>query len=242
LTTRPTATSSAPPPPVVLAPEALSAKANPFQVDLQWEQPVGGAPVDGYEIYRDAVLLDTVDAAAREYADPAVEPGNTYVYGVAARVSDVTSLKATLQVDTPVPALNEARLQGIFDVTFKLASQTGFQNYPGSFHRGWEFEPRCTDGACDVRWSDVDEASWGATLNRTRGTYSGSDTGDFNSVCRQASLTSKLTIEFHVTKAEAIDQQWRATEIVGTVEESEEAQLDCLSSSATLSITAKLFR
>ena len=227
---------------MVLAPEDLTAEVEAFSVTLTWTQPAGGSPPDGYDVYRDGDVIGATGASETTYTDTGVVPGKSYAYGVAARIAAAASLPTALPVETPVPPLKDARVEGLFNVGFKAISQTGFQSYTGTFNRGWELKPKCDAGACDVQWNDVDEKSLKSTLDRTKDRYSGADSGDFLAVCGDSPVTSDLAIEFRVTKAKAIDGEWRATKLVGTVEETEKAQLGCLSSSATLSITANLLQ
>src|SRR6266508_3896266 len=215
--------------PMVLAPEQLAAEPEAFAVTLTWMQPLGGAEVETYDVFRDGQLVGSVDGPATTYTDTGVVPGTAYAYGVAARVSDFASLRALVQVETPVPPLKDARVEGTFNVKFRASAQTGFQSYTGSFNRGWVFKPTCDAAACDIRWTDVDTKSLKATLDRRGDTYRGEDSGDFNSVCGASPVTSDLAIVFHVTKAKVIDGAWRATRLVGTVEETEAAQLGCVS-------------
>lgn len=51
-----------------------------------------------------------------------------------------------------------------------------------------------------------------------------------------------MKIELKVAKAKAVDGEWLATKLVGTLRQSEVAQLGCVSSQATQALTAKLVR
>jgi hypothetical protein len=237
----PTATPPSPTPsPFLATPVGVAAEATAFQVTLTWARPQGGSPVDGYSVFRNGDLVGSPDTDATTFVDSDVLPGKEYTYEVLARATGVVSERVAVGVETPVPPLKSARVEGIFDVKFKVVSQSGFESYTGAFNAGWQFEPKCPAGPCDVRWSDLAEKSLKATLKRKKDTYSGSDSGDFNSVCGETEVITNLTIEFRVTKAKGIEGEWRATKLVGTVEQVEDAQLGCVSSNATLSITATI--
>ena len=85
-------------------------------------------------------------------------------------------------------------------------------------------------------WSQVGSSTLKGTFKRQGGSYSGSDVGKFNVRCGSTVVETTLVIHFHVTKAKAINGEWRATKFVGTLEQSEASQLGCVASHATMSI------
>ena len=226
--------------PTIAPPRDLAAEAEAFSVTVTWTDSGDGAPVEEYEIYRNDSLLDSVEATTTTYTDEAVLPGRRYTYRVLAQGETVTSAPASVEVRTEVPPMSEARVVGDFNVVFRVVSQSGFTSYPETFTRGWTFRPRCRSGPCPVVWRDLGEESLRTTLERSGATYTGSDTGNFNARCGDSPVTSSLAIEFKVTKAKAEAGEWVARRLVGTLEESEAAQLGCVASSATLSFTATL--
>ena len=142
-------------------------------------------------------------------------------------------------VTTPKPPLSQARLAGDFNVRLKFISESGFTTTKG-FTAGWSFKPKCSDGPCDVKWSDLGEKSLRATLHRKGAKYSGEDDGLFFATCGSQRVTSHVVITFTVRKAKGIDGEWRATAIKGTLDHSAASQLGCVSSTATLSIRGNL--
>jgi Fibronectin type III domain len=227
------------PSPSLVPPTGLSANADSFSVTLTWTQPSGGSPIQTYDIYRNDTLVDEVDAGTTTYTDQSVSPGRRYRYELRAAANELQTSFVSVSVKTPKPPLTQARLAGDFNVRFKFASQSGFSKTTG-FTAGWSFKPKCSDGPCDVKWSDLGEKTLRATLDRKGAKYSGQDDGLFFATCGSHRVTSHLVITFTVTKAKGMDGEWRATAIKGTVDHSAASQLGCVSSSATLSITGNL--
>jgi hypothetical protein len=234
------ATTSPPATLTLLAPTTLNADVKALAVTLTWSEPAGGKAVERFTITRGGDYLTSVVAPTNTYTDATVIPGRSYTYEVQAVAGDEKSSTITQSVRTPVPSIGQARLAGDFNVVVKLVSQTGFSSYGSRFTVGWHFKPKCGQGPCDVVWTDLGEKSLKATLHRAKAVYSGSDTGDFGSQCGKLSHDSVLTIKFHVTKARAIDGEWRASRLVGTITHYDAAQLGCVTGRATLSMFATL--
>jgi hypothetical protein len=224
----------------LLAPTSLSADVHALSVTLTWLEPTGGKAVERFTINRDGGYLSSVVAPTSTFTDGTVIPGRSYTYEVSAVAGDETSSSITESVKTPVPSIAQARLSGDFNVAVKLVSQTGFSSYGPNFTTGWHFKPKCAEGPCDVVWTDLNEKSFKATLDRSKATYSGSDTGDFGSTCGKTSHNSVLTVKFHVTKARAVDGEWRAVKLAGTITQYDAPQLGCVTGRANLSFTANL--
>lgn len=224
----------------LLAPTSLSADVQALSVTLTWLEPTGGKAVERFTINRDGGYLSSVVAPASTFTDATVIPGRSYTYEVSAVAGDETSSSITQSVKIPVPSIAQARLSGDFNVSVKLVSQTGFSSYGPNFTTGWHFKPKCAAGPCDVVWTDLNEKSFKATLDRSKATYSGSDTGDFGSRCGKTSHDSVLTVKFHVTKARAVDGEWRAVKLAGTITQYDAPQLGCVTGRANLSFTANL--
>jgi hypothetical protein len=220
----------------------LSAEASFFSISLHWVQPPGATPVETYEVFRDGVELAFVLAPTTTYTDGTVVPGTSYSYEVEPRSSggSVAAGRTAVSVETPVPSLASARVQGDFSVKVRVISQTGFQTFTNSYTLGWHFEPDCETGACRVTWTDLAQDSLRATLKRKGAAYSGSDSGRLNVKCGDAEVRSTLELSFEVIKAKGIDGEWRASRLKGTLMQSETAQLGCVASEAELSITATL--
>ncbi|WP_460577707.1 T9SS type B sorting domain-containing protein [Hymenobacter coalescens] len=110
-----------------LCPVDLQVSSADRQNRLTWAQAAGSA-VTAFEVRRDAQLLATVPATAREYLDAAVTCGTRYRYQVVARSGAATSESATREVTTvatqapPPPLLSASfRLDNAVEVTTQTA-------------------------------------------------------------------------------------------------------------------------
>jgi hypothetical protein len=224
--------------PSVAPPTALQATATavPLGVTLTWSASADA--VQGYRVFRGESQIATLPASATTYTDTAAQPGDTYTYGVASRGSGTQeSDPLSVQVEVPVPPLSKARLDGDFNVHVRVTDASGYTDYAKKFTIGWEFTPKCDEGPCDVRWKDLSDKDFRATLKRSGARYRGSDSGPLNARCGETVVTSKLQIDFKVVKAKAIDGAWTATRIKGTVVQTEAAQLGCVSTRLDQAIT-----
>jgi hypothetical protein len=234
----PSAATSLPP---VTAPGSLEAKAVtvPLGVRLTWSP---SATADqGYRVFRDDTQIATVASTETTYTDANAGVGQTYTYGVAGlgsggRESD----PVTVGVDVPVPPLSKARLDGSFTVKVKVTSASGYTDYAKRFTIGWDFTPKCRQGPCNVRWKDLSDKDFRATLKRKGATYKGSDSGPLNAKCGDTVVTSTVDISFKVVKAKAVEGAWTATKITGTMVQAEEAQLGCVATRLDQTITGTL--
>lgn len=223
------------------APVGLTATAAvaPFAVTLSWSPPAGEPTILGYKVFRDQLQIAAVPAGSTTYTDQNVFPGELFTYAVVTRGNGVLeSQRTSVQVEVPIPPVSAARVSGTFNVKAKTVSQQGFQDDLGSFTVGWNFAPKCDEGACSVVWKDVTEKTLKATLKRKGARYSGSDSGKFLGRCGSVLTNGTVTIFFRVTKAKAIGNEWRASKLVGTITNSIPSQLGCVSADVTLSITA----
>lgn len=222
--------------------EELQGRARPYRVTVAWSAPTT-LPHDGrYEVRRDGTFVAYVDPPAHRLVDDDVVPGETYRYEIRVEAeAGVFSEPASVRVETPLPLLAEARLQGTFDVRSRFTSKSGYGEYeaPGF---GWRFRPKCGEGTCDASVQDILRSELHLVLDRTGGTYRGSYTGRFGLECGGTETISSVTIELRVTKARVIDGAWRATRLTGTLTHRESTQLGCRSSSAALGLRAKLYR
>lgn len=236
-------TSQTPSPPAELsAAQDLDAKARPYRVVLTWATPSTLPERAHYEVRRDDTHVGDVDPPTHRFVDDDVVPGERYRYEVRVVTSDGTfSDPAVVRVRTPLPPIVEARLQGTFDVKSRFTAKSGYGNYdaPGF---GWRFRPKCGDGPCDVALADILHDELRITLRRSGGTYRGTYTGKFTLACGNTDIVSSVTLELRVATASVIDGSWRATRLAGTLSQRESSQLGCSSSSATLALTAKLYR
>jgi hypothetical protein len=234
-------TTSAAPSLAVGSPVGLSAAADamPLNVTLSWAPPAGGSPVVGYRVYREGVQIAAVPSSATMYVDTGVAPLRTYTYEVLTRGGGtLESDRVSVQVEVPAPPLQAARLRGRFEVKVKVRSQYGYEKLTG-FTTHWEFDPKCDVGACDVIWKDLVNPKFKATLERNGARYAGSDLGKFGS-CSGVRGNSTFEVRFRVKQARYEVGEWRAVKLVGTLEESHDAQSGCGGGGASFSITATL--
>jgi hypothetical protein len=225
----------------LLAPTGFAAAPDAFSVTLTWSQPAGGADVEGYTIYKDGIRVGEVAGGSTTFTDVRVVPGKDYTFEIEAKRGGKVSARAMINAKTPVPALSAARLSGEFNIKLKPTSQYGFQNKYTRTTLGWSFNPKCAEGACNVVWRDLYFKSFRTTLARKGTRYSGSDSGRFDVTCSGARAVTTLAVRFKVTKARAIDGEWRAVRLVGTLTQREVAQLGCVSSGVNWTFTASLF-
>jgi hypothetical protein len=238
----PVAAPSVAPSPSLVPPARLEASSKAFAVTLHWTQPAGGTPVENYVIYRNHSLIDQVAAGTTTYEDTAVSPGKKYTYELKAKSGVLTTNSVAVVISTPKPAVSEARLSGDFNVKFHLVSSSGFQSLPSNPTAGWHFKPKCKTGPCDVTWSDIVEKSVKAGLNRKGASYGGTDSSAVFGTCSGSNVTSVATVTVKVTKAKGLSRVWRATRFEGTLEFSATAQLRCVSTMATFTVTGTLLQ
>jgi hypothetical protein len=220
---------------------AGTAATGSIGVTLTWSAPAGKAEILGYLVYRQGTQIASVPADTTTYTDTNVIPGEAYAYGVVTRGTGILrSDRASATVEVPVPALSTARLDGVFDVSLKTVSQSGYVRKLGKLNLGWSFRPNCHTGPCGVHWADVTSGSLRAILARRGKNYSGTDDGQFIGRCGSARLPSTLSIKIRVTKAEVVVGEWRAVRFVGTLKESHPSRLGCVSGGATFLIRGTL--
>ncbi len=223
----------------VLPPSDLTAEADAFSIVVSWVAPSGDPDVVRYSVYRNGSFFRSILAPEVSFTDTDVSPGKDYSYGIEARAGGLVSERVTVAATTPTPPLREARVQGTFNVRTKKLSSSGYTNLKAPTF-GWQFRPRCGEGACDVRWNDLQTKKIHALIKRQGLRYRGSYNGFFYVFCDDAQATSSVTIRFKVENARTIGADWRATHLVGTLNQSETSQLGCVSSRAKFSIRAKL--
>jgi hypothetical protein len=226
------------PSPPVAPPTGFTAKGKtvPFGVVLRWSPP-SGQDVGGYLIYRGAVQIATVSSSDTSFTDSDVKPGKTYTYGIVARGPGLPSDRVSVEVKVPIPPLSAARLAGNFNAKLHSTSQYGYSGDVGDLTLGWNFKPKCAEGACDVTWKDLHFKELKSVLDRKGTNYSGSDSGKFFGQCSGVTGTSSVTLDLHVVKAKVIQGEWRATKLEGTFVESHPSFLGCTSGGAHFNAT-----
>jgi hypothetical protein len=217
-------------------------KAVPFGVVLTWSAPVAQS-VQGYRISRGHLAIATVPSGETTYTDTNVKPGRTYTYGIVTRGTGILeSDQVTTEVDVPVPPLSSARLEGNFNAKLRSTSQSGFSGDVGDLAEGWNFKPKCNEGACDVTWKDLHYKELKTVLARKSAGYKGSDSGKFFGQCSGVVGVSSVTLDLHVVKGRVIGGEWRATKLEGTLVESHPSSLGCVGGGVTFTATVTYAR
>ena len=233
----PQASSTPAEPPAPEPPSSFTAEATPFEVVLTWNPPA--EEVQRFEIFRDGAPLATQSGSSTSYTDVDVVPGQAYDYQIASATGEVETERVSADAETPVPPLRAARLDGTFNIATRFTSKTGYGDYSRP-NFGWRFVPRCAEGPCDVAWRDIHNNRFRARLERRGARYSGTYTGKFTIECEGNPSTSTVDLELKVVAAEAIDGDWLATRVRGTIEQSEVAQFGCRSAEATIAVRGRL--
>lgn len=235
----PQATTAAEEPPAPEPPSSFTAEAAPFEVVLTWELPT--EDVQRFELFRDGAPLATRSGSASSYTDDDVVPGQVYDYQIAAATDELVTTRVNVSTETPVPPLRAARLEGTFNIATRFTSKTGYGDYTRP-NFGWRFVPRCKEGPCDVAWRDIHEPRFRARLERRGARYSGRYTGVFTIECEGNRSTSTVDLELSVVAGAAIDGEWLATRVRGTIDQSEVEQFGCRSAEATMTARGRLSR
>jgi hypothetical protein len=226
--------SSSTAPPLPSPPGGFTAKQVGVSVDLHWRMP-GGAGATGFKVTRGGVMLTTLTTTS--FVDKNVTPGHRYVYRVFSIDGADLSHPAQAQIKVSKPSLGAARLSGLYNVTARTTSDSGFTHLTGHATFAWTFTPSCSDGPCNVHW--VDNGGFRAEARRSGTSYSLSFSGFMGVTCNGAHAQSNATAHFKVTKARAVDGHWKVTRIRGTLDVETPAQLGCVSSSNMQDITGQ---
>jgi hypothetical protein len=225
-----------------LPPTDPKVQATSFSVTLTWRQPRGATDAVGWRVFRNHLLLATVDRTT--YVDRAVHPGQHYTYEIAAvGGSHSVSRPVAVAATTPEPPLSEARVEGRYRVHYQVLSSRGYSaGYTGAtFDQTYVFTPRCPSGPCDLDWQDQQQKKVAPSVFiRDGALYTTRTSGDFSVTCHGMPVTSSLSYSLRVTRASLRGGRWVATELVGTMEESEPATGTCDESGATDSIVVTL--
>jgi len=220
-------------------PSSIRATAGPFRVSLSWKAS-SDSGIESYRVYRGATLLEP-NYVGTSFVDDDVLPGETYSYAVHASSSDGdVSVPVRVTVSTPVPSVNAARVSGLFSIKLREESHFGFATFRPDLGAEWELTPRCATGRCDVAWKYLNYPGIGAELVLKNNTYRGDAKGDLGASCGGASALSVDTVKMHVDEAGVIDDEWRATQIVGSVVERSPSQLGCVGTGVRYSFTGSL--
>ena len=224
------------------APTGLEAKAaGPYKVVLTWDTTSSASGL--LTVIRNGDVVASLPGSSSHWTDKNAVPTERYRYAVrAVGPNGEGSSPATTVVKLPKAPAGDARLEGVYEVTLVVTSKYGYSAFPAKSKQGWRFEPVCHEGACDVQWEDTAAHDLAARLNRTSATYKGSASAKFNTKCSGVDVSSSMTLDLHVTRADAIGDAWRATEFRGTALERTSAQLGCAAAGINYSVQAKLYR
>jgi hypothetical protein len=233
----PSASVEPSPEPTVSTPTGLVADVSAFQVTLTW---VAVPDATGYAIARDGITIGSATTVG--FVDDTALPEQRYEYGVVAERDDATSDPAVLEVQTDRGSPGLARLEGLFNVKLKERSHYGLTLGKGGqrYTAAWRFVPRCERGACGARWTDRSTRGLAADLKRGGARYRGSVFGRFGGTCGGTRTTATVTVDLRVVDARAVDDEWRAARLVGTLSSRSASQLGCVSAGVVYGFTAKL--
>lgn len=228
---------------IVRPPIGLQAEAGTSRVELRWELGPGDVDPSGFVVFRNGDALETLEPSASRFVDDEVAPATTYRYEVQALDGEGgPASSASASAETGAPPVKMARLAGVFDVRLKKLNSYGVTGIPARGTAGWRFSPECDEGACDTRWRDIGRKQLAGDLHRAGERYSTSTTVRGVLQCSGTPTTSRITIDVRVTKADAVDGEWRATALRGTMTVDDSAQLGCRSSHIAYAVEGALAR
>ena len=234
------ATPAVPSPTAVAAPQRMDAHPAAFVVVLTWARGEG-LPVSYYAVTRDGRPITILKPDRTTWIDRSVTPETRYLYAVAAVGADGMRAVTRVVANTPTAPLATARFQGTFNVHLHATSHFGFSNFRGENQTaGWRSTPTCRKVPCDTKLVDLHRKDFVLTMIRSGAAYHGSVTVSGIVKCAGADVTSTFTVGVHATDAGAVRDRWLVTKVEGTMTQSEAAQLGCIGSGATYSVTGSL--
>lgn len=148
-------------------------------VALTWEAPAEGGAVTAYRVFRNGRPLRSVSGSEQSYVDRGLIPGLEYRYAIqAVGEAGSSSRSEPVAAKPPIPAVGEARLDGVFKVVATVRSAGLLKTLIGIDDPGagdqtaliWPIKASCpaAQGACGAKWRRKDPP-----LDRNGGTYSG---------------------------------------------------------------------
>jgi hypothetical protein len=221
-------------------PTGLHASASDFRVTLTWSNPAVGSSISGYRIYRDGVLVKEIQGPIDRFVDDWALPKQHYDYAIESlSPTGDASPQTHVSVTTSAAPLSVARVSGRFHLdshTVSKSAGVGSINEP--LFAGIEFTPTCARGACSTEWQEFPPYPIDAKLTRVNATYQG--TGRFAFHCGSAPYFENQFFQLHVAKASVVDEEWRATTLLGSVQITSPPQGGCGAIQAIASIRASL--
>jgi len=233
--------SASAPAPIAAAPTNLKATAGPFAVVLRWREGTGGTvDVSRYTISRNGRSIALASEGALHYVDRSALPMQTYRYSVQGVGADSTmSEEATVRVTTPKAPLSAARLEGVFNMKFRITSSYNVHGFGGKTE-GWEYRPKCSSGPCLTALEDIHWKKFATNLRRSGGTYTSAFPFTGYMYCSHTPDSGTVEIDLHVTKAKTLHGAWAATALRGTQKVTTGAGLGCASAGLTYEVTGTL--
>jgi hypothetical protein len=217
-------------------PAGVRAETGAFQVELSWD--TSHPDVSGYRVYLGSELVGTVRGT--RFVDEGLLPAHEYTYAVRAFSSAGQSELTFIRVTTRKAPKASARVDGLFSVAFSKGSHRGFASFQSQSGSEWMLSPVCDSGPCDVVWRSLDYPGARMTLRRRAGVYQGLYLGDLRIGCGNSKPISVLASRMRVTEANALDEEWAATALHGSLVVRTRPQFGCVGSKVSYSIDATL--
>jgi hypothetical protein len=208
------------PPPPVLRPAGLVAgPSTANSITFRWARPATGPLPDKYLILSDGRAAGTVAGTVTTYRKAGLTPASTYQYRVVAiRDGKRSPQSAALAVNTRIPPMSQARLQGLWTV---YAKNIGHKPVNRNGTLSWDFIPACAAGACNVVAHVKDgKRSFKLTLTRAGAVYRGHAVANFGGCGPHGSkIPDPATVKFRIRIKDAVGegQVWAATSLTGTM-------------------------
>lgn len=211
----------------------------PDSVTLKWHLTPG--PAESVQVLRDGHVLAIVDASLSEYTDATTGPGARYEYEVAVVVGDVASAPAVVNTRTPVPPVNEARLQGHFDRVVITTIESTLNDSTGKPEIAeWLLRPLCKKGSCDVRLNSISGRYTARLAYLSNHTYKGLVIRRSFLECGTTPADAREEFALRVTRARVLDGVWVASELNGTIEIRNADNWNCLPGYEKSAVRARL--
>ena len=232
------------------SPAAVATTTIPTPVDLRagaatsttltftWSRPPSSPMPEYYVISRNGTVVEgaALDGNVTSYRDTGLKPATNYRYDVSAiwvtgsvdAISD-SSPALTMRTSNPPapPPVAAARLTGSRLLDFKVVSSTGGLTVGTAWTDTWEFNAKCTSGACDVTLSAVVapvgyvDRTFTMTLARNGAVYSGTTTAHVTQCGVAPNLVdvqNPITVSITVQSAAMDGTVWSAHGLAGTMQ------------------------
>jgi hypothetical protein len=185
---------------------------------ISWSSPSGTTP-DRYLVQRDGTRLATVPGDTLTYKDSKLTPVTDVSYTIVAVVEGQESDPSSpLQVTTLAPPVQDARLQGPWDVTLTVVRAGGTRLKVGTkSNETWTFTPQCNSSACPVNLSGtVAGKPFTMVLTRSGTAYRGTTKARV-AKCVNTDVASTLTLALRVSAGEVKAKTWVVSSWTGNL-------------------------